>query len=157
MSMTSRQVWALAGFIGVCFLAAFVGAQATVNSVGEWYPTLAKPSWNPPSWLFGPVWTLLYLMMGIAAWLVWRRGDSGGALVIFGVQLVLNVAWSLLFFGWRNPLAGLVDIVLLWIAIAITLVWFWRVDRVAGWLFVPYLAWVTFASALNFTIWRLNR
>jgi len=157
MSTSAKQVWALAGFIGVCFLAAFVGGRATMNSVGEWYPTLAKPSWNPPSWLFGPVWSLLYLMMGIAAWLVWRRGESSGAMVIFGIQLVLNVAWSLLFFGWRNPLAGLVDIVLLWIAIVITMIWFARVDRVAGWLFAPYLAWVSFATMLNFTLWRLNR
>jgi len=95
--------------------------------------------------------------MGVAAWLVWRRGDSSHAMVIFGVQLVLNVAWSLLFFGWRNPLAGLVDIVLLWIAIVITMIWFARVDRVAGWLFAPYLAWVSFAAVLNFTLWRLNR
>jgi len=156
MQPHARQVWALAGFIGLCFLAAALGGRATASSVGTWYRTLTKPAWNPPGWVFGPVWTLLYAMMAVAAWLVWRQVGWGGALAVFGVQLALNVVWSFCFFGRRSPLAGLVDIVLLWAAIALTLVWFWRVNRLAGLLFVPYLWWVTFAAALNFSIWRLN-
>jgi tryptophan-rich sensory protein len=148
---------ALLGFLGVCFFAAFLGARATMGAVVTWYPTLVKPSWNPPAWVFGPVWTLLYAMMAVAAWLVWRRVDWGVALTVFGVQLALNVAWSFCFFALRNPLAGLVDILLLWVAIAVTMVLFWRVDRLAGWLLVPYLFWVTFATMLNFSIWRLNQ
>lgn len=157
MTVAGRQLLMLAGFVGVCFFAAFLGARATMDAVATWYPTLVKPSWNPPAWVFGPVWTLLYAMMAVAAWLVWRRVDWGVALLAFGVQLVLNTAWSFCFFAQRNPLAGLVDILLLWVAIVITLVLFWRVDRLAGWLLVPYLFWVTFATMLNFSIWRLNR
>ena len=110
----------LALFIAVCFVAAGAGAGFTSSSVSNWYPTLRKPSWNPPAWIFGPVWTVLYLMMAIAAWLVWRRrgfGGAGGALGFFALQLALNALWSPLFFGLRNPLAGLVDIVPLWAAI----------------------------------------
>ena len=157
MTLATRQMLALAGFVGVCFFAAFLGARATMDAVATWYPTLVKPNWNPPTWLFGPAWTLLYLLMAVAAWLVWRQAGWNVALLVFGVQLALNVAWSFCFFAQRSPLAGLVDILLLWAAIAVTLVLFWRVDRVAGWLFVPYLGWVTFATALNFSIWRLNR
>jgi benzodiazapine receptor len=155
--MTVRDAWALAAFLVACFLAALVGGRATVASVGSWYPTLVKPAWGPPSWLFGPVWTLLYAMMAVAAWLVWRHAGWNAALLLFGVQLLLNVAWSFCFFAWRSPLAGLVDIVALWFAILATVLCFLRIDRVAGWLMIPYLAWVTFATALNFAIWRLNR
>ena len=157
MSPMGRQAAGLAGFVGVSFLAAFVGARATMQSVGSWYSQLARPPWGPPNWVFGPVWTVLYASMGVAAWLVWRRGGWSAAILLFAVQLGLNAAWSFAFFGWQSPLAGLVNIVLLWIAIAATLLRFWQADRLAGWLFVPYLAWVTFAAALNFAIWRLNR
>jgi len=150
----------LALFIAVCFLAAGAGAAFTGSSVSDWYPTLRKPSWNPPAWIFGPVWTALYLMMAIAAWLVWRRrgfGGAAGALGFFALQLALNALWSPLFFGLRNPLAGLVDIVPLWAAILATMVCFWRISPLAGALLVPYWLWVSFATALNFMIWKMNR
>jgi translocator protein len=147
-------------FVVVCFVAAGAGADFTSHSVRDWYPTLRKPSWNPPAWIFGPVWTVLYLMMAIAAWLVWRRrGFEGaaGALGIFTLQLALNALWSPLFFGLRNPLAGLLDIVPLWAAILATLVCFLRISPLAGALMVPYWLWVSFATALNFVTWKMNR
>ncbi|MEO6326291.1 MAG: TspO/MBR family protein [Thermoanaerobaculia bacterium] len=150
---------ALGLFIALCLGAEGLGALATFSAVRTWYPTLAKPPWTPPGWLFGPVWTVLYLAMAVAAWLVWRRagpGAVGAALTIFAVQLALNIAWSFLFFGLRNPVAGLVDIVLLWVAVVATTVVFWKISPVAGWLLVPYIAWVTFATALNAAIVRLN-
>jgi benzodiazapine receptor len=153
--------WAvLVFFIVVCFAVAGSGAIFTSGSVRYWYPTLHKPSWNPPAWLFGPVWTILYLMMAIAAWIVWcRRGlvQVNSALGLFAFQLALNAAWSPLFFGLRNPLAGLLDIVPLWAAILATLISFWRISPAAGVLLVPYWLWVSFATALNFAIWKLNR
>lgn len=147
----------LAGWVGICFVAAALGGAAT--DTGAWYASLAKPAWNPPRWVFGPVWTVLYALMGVAAWRVWKaRGFAGarGALALFGVQLVLNVLWSVLFFGMRRPDLALVDVLLLWIAVLATLVAFWRVRRVAGWMLAPYLAWVTFAAALNYAIVRMN-
>jgi len=154
-----NSIWMLALFVAICFAVSGFGAIVTSRSVSQWYPALVKPSWNPPSWVFGPVWTLLYLMMAIAAWIVWRRlGFKGGAkpLSIFALQLALNAAWSPLFFGLRNPLAGLIDIIPLWVAILATMVSFWRISRLAGALLIPYWLWVGFAAALNFTIWRLN-
>jgi translocator protein len=149
---------ALAAFLGVCFTAAALGAAWTSTSVGDWYPSLRKPTWNPPDWVFGPVWSALYAAMAVAAWLVWRGGrpDRWPALVLFGVQLGLNVAWSALFFGWRSPAMALGDIALLWLAILATAAAFARVAPAAGALLVPYLAWVGFAAALNWEIWRLN-
>lgn len=146
-------------FVTVCFAAAAIGGALTAQSVDTWYQGLAKPTWNPPDWLFGPVWTLLYLLMGVAAWLVWRRsGFTKGraALLLFAVQLALNVVWSGLFFAARAPGLALAELVVLWIAIAATLVAFARHSRVAAALMAPYLAWTTFAAALNFAIWRLN-
>jgi tryptophan-rich sensory protein len=137
-----------------------VGALVTAPAVRSWYGTLSLPEWRPPDWLFGPVWTLLYLLMGIASYLVWREGLAApvvrAALAAYGVQLALNLAWSFLFFGLRSPLAGLVDLALLWIAVATTTALFFPVRATAGWLMVPYLAWVTFAGALNLAIWRAN-
>ena len=156
----AKSIWMLAVFIAICFAVSGVGAIATSRSVSQWYPALQKPSWNPPPWVFGPVWTVLYLMMAIAAWIVWRqRGFKGaaGALGIFALQLALNAAWSPLFFGLRNPLAGLVDIIPLWIAIMATIISFRRISPLAGALLVPYWLWVGFATALNFMIWSLNR
>jgi benzodiazapine receptor len=155
-----NPVLMLSLFIAVCFAVAGAGAIVTNSSVSNWYPTLRKPSWNPPAWIFGPVWLALYLMMAIAAWLVWRRRgfDGGsGALAIFALQLALNAAWSPLFFGLRNPLAGLLDIIPLCAAILAAMVSFWRISPVAGALLVPYWLWVCFATALNFMIWRMNR
>ena len=134
---------------------------ATARGVREWYPALVKPSFNPPSWIFGPVWTLLYVLMGIAAFLVWQKGGDGGvahtALVVYALQLTLNGLWSIIFFGFRSPGPALVEISLLWVFIWITLVLFWQVTPFAGMLLLPYAAWVTFAVVLNAAIWVLNR
>jgi tryptophan-rich sensory protein len=140
-------------------LAQGVGAWLTARSVTTWYPALAKPAWTPPGWLFGPVWTGLYVLMAVAAWLVWReraRRPVGGALALHGIQLVLNVTWSGLFFGLESPEAGLVGIAALWLAIAATLVAFGRARPLAAWLLAPYLAWVSYAAGLNWALWRLN-
>jgi len=152
----NNQWLVLVGFLVLTFGAAALGGATTSGSVRDWYPTIAKPSWTPPGWVFGPVWTGLYAMMAVAAWLVWRKVGWGGALIWFGVQLVLNATWSPVFFGMRQIGWACVNIVLLWGAIAGTMVVFWRVNAVAGMLFMPYLAWVSFATALNFAIWRLN-
>jgi tryptophan-rich sensory protein len=143
----------------VTFLAPVIGASSTASSVGTWYQTLQRPPWSPPNWLFGPVWTLLYLMMAVAAWLVWRRGGEAPVtvpLALYAVQLALNAAWSPLFFGLRSPLYGLICIGLMGPAILATLIAFWRVRPAAGAMMVPYLLWVSFATALNYTLWRLN-
>ncbi|MBN1569513.1 MAG: tryptophan-rich sensory protein [Acidobacteria bacterium] len=159
--MKNWNVWiVLALFIAVCLLVAGFGGFFTAGSVRQWYPQLDKPSWTPPSWIFGPVWTALYLMMAVAAWLVWRKGELfsvGSALGLFIFQLVLNAAWSPLFFGLKNPLAGLLDIVPLWVAILATMLSFWRISPAAAILLLPYWLWVSFATALNFAIWKMNR
>ena len=147
-------------FLLLSFLAAGVGGAITARSVRTWYPTLHKPTWNPPSRLFGPVWSLLYLLMAIAAWLVWRgreAADVRAALALFTAQLALNVLWSFLFFGLRRPNAALIEIALLWCAIAATIAAFWPIDRSAAALLLPYLAWVGFATVLNRSIARSNR
>ena len=154
-----NQWWVLCGFVAASFTAAAIGGTATSRAVRDWYPTLVKPAWNPPAWLFGPVWTVLYIAMAVAAWLVWRRVGWAGArlaLTLFMVQLTLNAAWSIIFFGLRNPGAAFAEVVVLWAAILGTLVLFWQVSVPAGILFIPYLAWVSFATVLNFAIWRLN-
>lgn len=148
-----QQGLVLLGFITLTFLAPAVGAFAPP---GAWYQTLNKPSWNPPPWIFGPVWTLLYLGMAVAAWLVWKRAVQGHALRLYFVQLALNAAWTPVFFGAHQPGAALIVIGFLWMAIFLTLRAFQAVSRPAGLLLVPYLVWVSFASVLNFTLWRLN-
>ncbi len=147
----------LAILIGLCLgVAAFAGF-ATAKSVLDWYPTLVKPDWTPPGWLFGPVWTVLYVIMAIAAWLVWqKRPASGRAMTLFYVQLLLNLVWSFLFFGLQSPLLGLFDIIALWTAILLTAFAFFRHSHVAGTLMVPYLLWVSFATALNLSIVFMN-
>lgn len=152
-----RQTLVLLSFLLVTFAVAGISGVSTSGSVRGWYLTIAKPTWNPPAWVFGPVWTALYAMMAVAGWLVWRRVGWGWALVWFAVQLALNAAWSPVFFGMHRIGLALVNIALLWLAIIGTMVAFWNVTPVAGWLFVPYLAWVSFATALNFALWRLNR
>lgn len=147
---------ALAGWLALCFGAAAFGG---LFGPGEWYAKIRKPSWNPPNWIFGPVWTTLYIMMAVAAWRVWRLDGSGGrrkALALFLAQLALNAAWTPLFFGLRQPGLAFAEIVLLWFAIGATTAVFIKLDRVAGWLMVPYLAWVSFATVLNAALWRLN-
>ncbi len=154
-----QQVMALIGFISVCFASAGLGAAATSTSVGGWYQTLTKPSWNPPDWLFGPVWTGLFLMMAVAAWLVWRGHGSRAArpaLMWFGIQLALNVLWSFLFFGWQRPGLAFAEIIALWLAIVATCFAFQAKSGTAALLLVPYLTWTSFAVILNFAIWRLN-
>lgn len=134
---------------------------ATAQGVRDWYPTLIKPPFNPPSWVFGPVWTLLYILMGIAFFLVWMRKEesplAGRAMAVWGVQLVLNFLWSFFFFWGRAPGWALLEILVLLAALVWTVALFFRVSRWAGWLMTPYLAWVTFASVLNASIWILNR
>jgi tryptophan-rich sensory protein len=154
-----QQGIGLAVSVFACFAAAGLGSIATTSSIPTWYADLAKPAWTPPDWIFGPVWTLLYSMMAIAAWLVWRRTGLAGAklpLGLFAVQLVLNTLWSILFFGLRSPGGAMIEIVLLWAAILATLIAFWRRSRLAGGLLVPYLAWVSFAAVLNAAIWWLG-
>ena len=134
---------------------------ATARGVQEWYPSLTKPPFNPPSWVFGPVWTLLYIMMGVAAYLVWQKGWENEivrvALTLYLVQLILNGLWSILFFGMQSPGLAFAEIIVLWLAIAATIVWFWRVSPAAGILLLPYEAWVSFAALLNGSLWILNR
>ncbi len=151
------KVWiALAAWVLVSLSAGLVGSQFTP---GEWYEGLQKPSWNPPSWVFGPVWTALYILMGVAAWMVWRERGFGGsspALYVFLAQLVLNGLWSYLFFGINSPMWAFLEILVLEALIVVTLVLFWRVRTAAGALLLPYVLWVGFASLLNLTLWRLN-
>ncbi|NJD52450.1 MAG: tryptophan-rich sensory protein [Candidatus Methanoperedens sp.] len=146
--------------ITICLFAGFLGSLFTTPAIPTWYATLTKPSFAPPDWLFFPVWTTLFVMMGISLYLVWRRGLEGqqvkNALVIFAVQLILNVLWSAAFFGLRSPLSGLIEISILWISIAFTIMIFMKISRTAGLLLIPYLIWVSFAAILNFMIWRLN-
>lgn len=152
------QAGALIGFLVAVFAAAGIGGYATATSVDSWYLSLAKPPWNPPSWLFGPVWTALYIGMAVAAWLVWReRPKSERPLIAFCIQLALNAAWSVVFFGLRSPGISLLVILALFWAILVTRSAFAKVSKAAGWLLVPYLIWVFYASTLNAAIWWLNR
>ena len=151
-----RNGLALAGFVVLCLAVGGLGGWATAQSVAEWYPTLAKPSWTPPPWLFAPVWTVLYILMGVAAWLVWKAGNAKGAMLLFGAQLLLNLAWSFLFFGARSPGLALIDIAVLWLAIAAMIFAYAFRSRLAAYLTVPYLAWVSFAMALNAAVFMLN-
>jgi translocator protein len=148
-----RNSLALVGFIIITFCAPALGA---FSMPGSWYAGLNKPSWNPPAWIFGPAWTLLYTLMAVAAWLVWKRAGFTRPLALYFVQLVLNAAWTPIFFGAHELGWALIEIIALWIAIALTQISFFRVNRAAGWLLAPYLAWVTFATALNYTLWQMN-
>ena len=153
------QVGGLLGWLVVCFGASAIGSAATIPEIKGWYAGLEKPSFNPPNWIFGPVWSVLFFLMAVAAWLVWRRfgfAGSKAALVVFLIQLVANVIWSVLFFGMHSPAMGFGWICLLWILIAATIGLFWQKSQLAAGLLAPYLAWVSFASVLNFMIWRLN-
>jgi tryptophan-rich sensory protein len=153
--------WAvLAGFIALCLAVGAVGGWITARSIADWYPTLAKPAWTPPNALFGPVWTALYIMMAFAAWLVWRKDARFAgvrlALILFFAQLALNFLWSFLFFGLRSPGLALIDIIVLLVVLILTVWAFFQQSRWAGLIMLPYLAWVGFATALNFAIWQLN-
>jgi translocator protein len=156
LSGKGRSILGLVGWLALCFAAASLGG---LFMPGDWYAQLRKPSWNPPNWIFGPVWTALYTMMALAAWLVWKRAGLAAQRVplsLFLLQLIFNALWSPLFFGLKNPALAFVDIVLLWLALLATSVVFWRTSRLAGALLVPYLAWVSFAAALNCALCQLN-
>ncbi len=153
-----RQVVGLLGWAVVTFLAAALGARASI-SAADFYAGLALPAWAPPASVFGPVWTVLYALMALAAWLVWRQGGwrtTTPALVLYLLQLALNVLWSWLFFGWKQGALAFADILLLLVLIVATVVAFHRVRPAAAWLLLPYLAWVAFASALNYAVWQAN-
>ncbi len=154
-AMKKHPVVGLVAWLVVTFIAAAVGAAASVDAA-PFYASLVRPSWAPPSSVFGPVWTLLYTLMGVAAWWAWRHGASRRLLVLYVVQLVVNALWSWLFFAWHRGALAVVDIVLLACLIVATLVGFWRVRPLSGVLLLPYLAWVTFASALSWAVWQLN-
>ena len=155
--MKSLRIYGmLAVFILICLA---VGGSGAAFPPGEWYRQLAKPPLNPPAWVFGPVWTLLYILMGVSAWLVWLRPGLPAAripLLLFAAQMALNGAWSWIFFGFHQVGLALIDIILLWAAIAATLISFWRIRRPAAVLLIPYLLWVSFATYLNAALWRLN-
>ena len=145
-----------------CLVIGYFSGMGTRSAITTWYPTLVKPSFNPPNWIFAPVWSMLYIMMGVAAGLVWNRIDFEKeivkkALVFFAIQLALNALWSYLFFGLRNPTLAGIEIVILWLMIFETYVKFSKINKIAGYLFIPYLLWVSFATVLNAGIWWLNR
>jgi translocator protein len=151
------QIVSLLGWVGLCFLTAWIGSRFMP---GEWYLQLQKPTWTPPGYLFGPVWSLLYLTMGVAAWLVWKRAGFAGAriaLTLFIAQLALNGMWSWIFFGLHKPGIAFAEILVLWGMILGTLIAFWQKSPPAGILLTPYLIWVSFAAALNFAIWQMNK
>jgi tryptophan-rich sensory protein len=159
MTTTKRRpLLGLLGWFALCFAAAAIGAIGS-RSAPEFYSSLSQPGWAPPAAWFGPVWTVLYALMAIAAWLVWRKDGFAGAraaLTLFVAQLVFNTWWSWFFFAWHRGALALADIAVLWVLVAATIVAFWFVRRLAAVLMVPYLAWVSFATALNFAVWRMN-
>jgi benzodiazapine receptor len=152
----ARSVLGAIVALGLTFGAGYIGSTFPIDA---WYAALSKPAWNPPNWLFGPVWGVLYLLIAVSAWLVWRKAGLARAAVplgLFAVQLILNAAWSWIFFGRHEIGLALIEILILWVAILGTIIAFWRLNRVSGYLMVPYILWVSFASVLNFAIWRLN-
>ncbi|MGA8438022.1 MAG: TspO/MBR family protein [Candidatus Sulfotelmatobacter sp.] len=159
--MSRNLLVALAAFVALTFSAAATGSAFTARSLHTWYPTLRKPRGNPPASYFGAVWTVLYFLMTISAWNVWRVGDgwtdAAAAITVFLIQLGLNAAWSAIFFGLRSPVWALLEIVLLWALILTSVILFWRISTFSGALLLPSLAWVTYATYLNAGIWRLNR
>jgi benzodiazapine receptor len=150
----------LAVSILICLAAGSVGSIFTTPSIPNWYASLQKPSFNPPNWVFGPVWTTLFVLMGISLYIVWSRGLQNKkirkAIFVFGLQLLLNILWSILFFGLKSPLLAFLEIIILWFAISITIIQFFKISKGAGLLLLPYILWVSFASILNFFIVKLN-
>lgn len=156
--MNTKSILGLVMWLLITFAAAGIGAVASANA-GAFYEKLSQPEWAPPASLFGPVWTLLYILIAIAAWLVWKDAGFRGAslaLSMMIVQLAANALWTWIFFAWHRGALAFVEIIVLWILIVITMILFWRVRPVAGVLFVPYLLWVTFASALTYSMWQRN-
>ena len=158
--MTTTSLIRLIASIVLCQMAGVIGAIFTTPAIPTWYAALKKPPFTPPGWIFSPVWITLYLLMGVSAFVVWSKGWGDSrvriALSLFVVQLVLNALWSLMFFGLRSPSAGFINIVVLWIFILLTMLYFFKVSTTAGALLVPYVLWASFAAVLNFSIWRLN-
>ena len=158
--MKLNNLFKLVIAIVISQLAGVIGSIFTISSIPTWYATLQKPSFSPPNWIFGPVWTTLYLLMGVAAFLVWRHGferkEVKTALAIFGGQLVLNVLWSIIFFGLQNPFWAFIEIIFLWLAILWMILVFHKISRPAAYLLLPYILWISFASILNFSIFILN-
>ena len=155
----NKQFIGFVAWLAVSFIAAAIGSAASLQAGSFYAQQLVRPDWAPPPDLFGPVWTVLYALMGIAAWLVWRVGGfraARTALTLFLVQLAANALWSWLFFGWYQGALAFADIILLWVLIVATLVAFWRIRALAGTLLIPYLLWVSFASTLNYSVWQLN-
>lgn len=145
--------------LGLCFFVAFLGGMATAPAVSSWYQTINKPVWNPPSWIFGPVWTVLYLLMAISFFLIWKKGvtkKTKKPLTLFLVQLILNLIWSFIFFGIGNFWLAYAELIVLWVFILATIQSFWKISSTAGWLLIPYILWVSFAGVLNLTIALLN-
>jgi tryptophan-rich sensory protein len=158
--MKASEFLKLVASVILCQLAGFLGSLFTTPAIPTWYATLKKPFFTPPNWIFSPVWISLFILMGISLFFVWRRADhpkSKIAFIFFLVQLILNILWSIVFFGLRAPLLGFIDIVFLWMAILVTILNFLKVSKFAGVLLLPYLVWVSFATLLNFSLWILNR
>ncbi len=152
------QIIGLIAWLAVSFIAAAIGSAASIQA-GSFYAQIDRPDWAPPPEVFGPVWTVMYALMGVAAWLVWRVAGfraARTALTLFLTQLAINALWSWLFFGWHLGALAFADVILLWVLIVATLVAFWRIRPLAGALLIPYLLWVSFASALNYSVWQLN-
>ena len=158
--MKIENIIKLAASIIICLMAGFIGSVFTVDSIQTWYMGIEKPFFNPPNWVFGPVWTTLFILMGISRYLVWSRGiktnDAKIALTLFAAQLVLNVLWSIIFFSLKSPFYAFIEIVILWTAILLTIIWFRKISKTAGYLLVPYILWVSFAAVLNLSIFLLN-
>jgi translocator protein len=143
----------------MCQLAGIIGSLFTTSSIPTWYATLIKPSFNPPNWIFAPVWIFLYLLMGISFYLIWIKSNNPNfsfLMSVFLLQLVLNAFWSIIFFGLKSPLFAFVEIIVLWLTILICIILFFRISKISSYLLIPYLLWVSFAAVLNFAIWKLN-
>ena len=158
--MKLKEISKLVFSIIICQLAGAIGSIFTSQSIAGWYTSLNKPFFNPPNWVFGPVWITLYLLMGVSLYLVWIRGINKPkvkiALAIFGIHLFLNASWSIIFFGLRSPFYAFLEIILLWLAILLTMTKFYKISKTAAYLLIPYIIWVTFAAILNYSIWVLN-
>ena len=157
-----NKITRILSVVVTCLVIGYFSGIVTRSAIADWYPTLIKPSFNPPNWIFAPVWSMLYVMMGVAAGLVWDRMEQESevvkkALLFFAIQLGLNALWSYLFFGLRNPMLAGLEIIVLWLMIYETYVQFAKINKIAGYLFIPYLAWVSFAAVLNASIWWLNK
>jgi len=158
--MKTKNIGKILLAIVICELAGMIGAIFTTPSIPTWYAGITKPTFSPPNWIFAPVWTTLFALMGIAAYLVYEKGTNKKvvkvALGIFAIQLVLNIKWSLIFFGMHNPGYAFIEIIFLWLAILLTIIAFFKISKPAAYLLIPYILWVSFASFLNFSIWQLN-